>query len=816
MQDFEKLGLFYLGKEYDVAQSQLLENLVLYDSKDLVTHAVCIGMTGSGKTGLCISLIEEAAIDGVPAIVVDPKGDLTNLMLTFPSLSAGDLLPWIQEEEARKKGVSPQEYAEAQAAKWSQGLQQWGQDTSRIQRLKNAADFCIYTPGSTAGIPLSVLSSFSAPTEEVLNDPELFNEAVQISVSSLLSIAGIDYDPIESREFILLSAVLRDAWQNRTDLDLPNLILNLQKPPFEKIGVIDLESFYPAKERFALSLRLNNLLASPGFDLWMKGEPFDVGHLLYQKDGKPRVSILSIAHLNDAERMFFVTLLLNRVIGWMRNQSGTTSLRALFYMDEIFGYFPPTANPPSKTPLLTLLKQARAFGLGVVLSTQNPVDLDYKGLSNAGTWFIGRLQTQRDKDRVLEGLQSVADAQSSQFDSASMDRLLSSLGNRVFLLNNVHEDHPVVFQTRWALSYLSGPLTRDQIHNLMKDRAAEADIEKISVPSPSDKPSTGPSSAPAARINRPVLPPDIEQFHVPVRSNPPPSSQITYVPHLYGSASIFLFDKKMDISHTSRISHISLLEEAAVSTPWEHAEIFDMFQNDFTRDGENGNYRDLLQDFCRPRFYANAMSAYQDFLYRTYSKEIWKSPSQKIFSQVDESEKDFRMRIQQAYREQRDQIVEDLRKKYATKMASIEEKIRRAEQTLAKEQEQSRQQKLQTAVSIGTSFLSALFGRKTISATSLGRASTAMRSVGRSVKESQDISRAQENLSALEEQLRQTDQALNEETTRIDTLLNPLSETFETVSIRPRKTDIKVDLAGLLWIPYWVQPNGTTTPAFGR
>ncbi|MCA9086899.1 MAG: ATP-binding protein, partial [Planctomycetaceae bacterium] len=209
-------------------------------------------------------------------------------------------------------------------------------------------------------------------------------------------------------------------------------------PPFDRIGVIGLENFYPQADRFQLAMLLNNLLASPGFSSWMEGESLDIQKMLYSPDGKPRFTILSIAHLSEAERMFFVTIFLNEVVSWMRAQSGTSSLRAILYMDEVFGYFPPTANPPSKTPMLTLLKQARAFGLGVVLATQNPVDLDYKGLSNAGTWFIGRLQTERDKARVLDGLEGASAAAGHAFDRRQMEVILSGLGSRVFLLNNVH------------------------------------------------------------------------------------------------------------------------------------------------------------------------------------------------------------------------------------------------------------------------------------------------------------------------------------------------------------------------------------------
>ncbi|HYN99002.1 MAG TPA: DUF87 domain-containing protein, partial [Actinomycetota bacterium] len=406
--DFEKLGSFYLGRLYDLATKQAEPDLLLYDSKDLTTHAVCVGMTGSGKTGLCLGLIEEAAIDGIPAILIDPKGDLANLMLTFPDLSPADLEPWVNADQAASEGISVPELATRQAEMWRTGLAEWGQDGGRIRRLKDAAEVAIYTPGSKAGIPVSVLKSFTAPSAAVLADSEALADRISSTVTALLSLAGIEADPIRSREHILLSTILGSAWREGRSLELADLIQLIQNPPMTRIGVMEVESFFPAKDRFELALGLNSLLASPGFEVWMEGEPLDIGAMLRTAEGKPRLAILSIAHLNDTERMFFVSLVLSEMLAWTRSQAGTTSLRALLYMDEIAGYFPPVANPPSKAPLLTLLKQARAFGVGIVLATQNPVDLDYKGLSNAGTWLIGRLQTARDTDRVLEGLEGAA------------------------------------------------------------------------------------------------------------------------------------------------------------------------------------------------------------------------------------------------------------------------------------------------------------------------------------------------------------------------------------------------------------------------
>jgi len=463
---FEKLGQFYLGKVADPASQAVTQEYLLYDSKDLVTHAVCVGMTGSGKTGLCIDLLEEAAIDGIPALIVDPKGDMGNLALLFPDLRPEDFRPWINEDEAAQAGRSPDEFAGDQAKLWKEGLGEWGQDENRIRLLLEKADISIYTPGSNAGLPLSVLKSFDAPPNELIEDTDLFRQRISTTASGLLGLLGIQADPLQSREHILISNLLEAAWSAGESIDLPGLIQRIQLPPLKRIGVFELDAFYPVAERSKLAMMLNNILAAPGFGSWLEGHPLEIGNLLYTPAGKPRLSILSIAHLSDPERMFFVTLVLNQLLGWMRQQPGTSSLRALFYMDEIFGSFPPVAEPPCKRPLLTLLKQARAYGLGLVLTTQNPVDLDYKGLANAGTWFIGRLQTENDKERLLGGLAGVG----GNIDLDKVSRQISALKKRVFLMHNVHEIAPVLMSTRWAMSYLRGPLTRQQIKQLMDEK----------------------------------------------------------------------------------------------------------------------------------------------------------------------------------------------------------------------------------------------------------------------------------------------------------------------------------------------------------
>jgi hypothetical protein len=824
MEDYEKLGVFYLGRPYDLGTKSAKEGLILYDSKDLVTHGVCVGMTGSGKTGLCIALLEEAALDGVPAIAIDPKGDLPNLLLTFPELRMEDFAPWINEDDARKKELSAEEYAKKQAEMWKNGLAGWGQTGERISRLRQSADFVIYTPGSSAGIPVSILKSFAAPPAAILNDTELLGDRISSTATSLLGLMGKEADPIRSREHILISTILDSAWKQGRDLDLASLIQQIQAPPVNKIGVMDIESFYPSKERFDLALSLNNLLAAPGFNAWLEGEPLDINSILYAPDGKPRVSIFSIAHLNDAERMFFVSLLLNQILGWTRMQSGTNSLRAIIYMDEIFGYFPPVANPPSKMPLLTLLKQARAFGVGILLATQNPVDLDYKGLANTGTWFIGRLQTERDKLRVLEGLEGVSASAGTKFDRQSMEETLAGLGNRIFLLNNVHEDAPEIFETRWVMSYLRGPMTRNQIKSLMDQRktagvsaqaapAAAASFAPTFAPSHQAMPAAVSSGVKGAE--RPLLPPDISQYFVPIRGSQSVGQTLTYNPMLLGMAQVHFADTKTRVDMSQEVTFITQITEDPISVNWDNSTeaIFNI--SDLEKSpNEPAQYSQLPAAAGNARSYDVWNKDFADWLYRNQKVELLKSPSLKQFSTPDESERDFRVRLQQSAREQRDEATEKLRQKYASKMAALEEKVRRAQQAVDREAEQAKQQKMQTAISVGTTLLSAFVGRKAVSYSSLGRATTAARGASRIMKESQDIKRAQETVATHQQRLEELDASFKSEMEALATKIDPLTEELESVSVRPAKKDISVRLTTLVWIPHWQSQDGTLSPAW--
>jgi hypothetical protein len=780
---FEKLGVFYLGK------TKADNSLLLYDSKDLVTHAVCVGMTGSGKTGLCINLLEEAAIDGIPAIIIDPKGDLCNLLLTFPNLTPEDFAPWVEE------GVD----AAQQAQLWKEGLAKWGEDGERIKRLRDAADFRIYTPGSNAGLPVSILKSFVAPPETIRQDNEALAERINTTVTSLLALIGIDADPVRSREHILLSNILNHEWSAGRDLDIANLIQKVQTPPITKVGVMELDSYFPADARFELAMSLNHLLASPSFASWMEGESLDVAKFLHTESGKPRLSIFSIAHLSDAERMFFVSLLLNQVLGWMRTQSGTTSLRAILYMDEIFGYFPPVANPPSKLPLLTLLKQGRAFGLGVVLATQNPVDLDYKGLANTGTWFLGRLQTERDKARVLEGLEGIAAGTGQKFDKQAMEQLLAGLDKRIFLLNNVHDDAPELFETRWALSYLRGPLTRAQIKLLMDPlKAVVPSTSVVSAPPPAPVTASAPP-----KTERAILPPDVSQYYIPVRSSGEANTTLTYHPMLLGTAEVRYSNSKT-VEMTQQLNLLAAFADGPAGLDWSQATSIDLPVGDLESEPEaNAQFAEVPAEATKAKSYATWRKDFANWIYRNQRLELLESPTLEIVSNPGESERDFRVRLQQLAREQRDEAVEKLRQKYAPKFDALEDRKRRAEQAVEREAEQAKGQKVQTAISFGATLLSSFLGRKRTSLSTLGRATTAARGVSRSMKESSDVDRAQENVEAVSQKLADLEADFQAETKALEQSLDPQTEQLEKVSLKPTKANIAVKVLTLAWAPYW-------------
>jgi hypothetical protein len=839
--DFEKLGAFYLGKQYDVGEGKGLDRLLMYDARDLTTHAVCVGMTGSGKTGLCIDLLEEAAIDNVPAIIIDPKGDMTNLLLSFPELRPEDFRPWINPDDARRKGMTQEAFAAQQAELWRNGLAEWGQSGERIRMLRDAADFTIYTPGSDAGIPVSILQSFAAPSLSWERDAELLRERIQGAVSALLGLVGVEADPVQSREHILLSNLFEHFWRQGEDLDLPKLILSIQKPPVRQLGVFDVDTFFPEDDRFELAMRINNIIAAPAFESWLRGQPMDVAGFLSTPDGKPRHSIFYIAHLSDAERMFFVTMLLNQVITWMRTQPGTTSLRALLYMDEIFGFFPPVANPPSKQPMLTLLKQARAFGVGVVLTTQNPVDLDYKGLTNAGTWFIGRLQTERDKMRVLDGLESASAQAGEALDRGELSRIISALGKRVFLLHNVHEEAPVTFQTRWAMSYLRGPLTRLQVQDLMAGQQPDEPVGtalegtpiapgKPSAVQPTSAGATKPESAAAPDVAFAMAPPSlssrIQQVYLPLRRGASTTAldleseaggpielqarHLLYVPAVLGAGSLRFVDRTRDVDEREDFMLLAQPPERAGMLSWEQAQALDLTIRDLRDQPEpKATFDELPESINESPEFTALEKDLDDQLYYNSSVTLLYSPLLDIYSRPKETEREFRMRLQQVARERRDEEIDEITERYQDKIDKVEDRLRREEADLAQQEADAAARKRETLVSVGESVVGMFLGRR-----STRIASTALSKQRQATKAKLRLQETEEDVVELEEDIKELEEELQEEVAEIRTRWEEALTELEEYEVRPRREDVQIGVFGLAWTPHWritYQDRGGTT-----
>jgi len=802
-EQYEKLGAFYMGREYDTESKAMTEDLVMYDSKHLVTHGVVLGMTGSGKTGLCLALLEEAAMDGVPVIAIDPKGDIGNFLLQFPNLSAAEFRPWVNEDDARRKERTVEAHAENQAQTWEKGLAEWGQDKGRIQRLREKVDMAIYTPGSNAGLPVSILSSLDAPDEAIMEDRELLADRISSTVSSMLGLMGVDADPVQSKEHILLSNIVAYFWAKNQNLSLEVLVRAIQQPPIRKVGVVDIDTFLPESKRSDLAMKLNNLLASPGFGVWLEGEPLDIQRMYFTPEGKPRISIFCISHLSDSERMFFVSLLMNQLLGWMRQQSGTTSLRALFYMDEIFGYLPPTANPPSKKPMMTLLKQARAFGLGLLLGTQNPVDLDYKALSNIGTWFLGRLQTERDMQRVLDGLQGAASSSGVTFDRATLQKLLAGLGNRVFLMNNVHENHPLVFQVRWVMSYLSGPLSRNQIKLLMdpmrpaKKAAAEADSDGFAPPGAT-------ASAVGSRNTiKPRLPEGVEEHFL--RSNGGMNAEhLTYVPALLRSAEVTFEDSRKGVSGARVVTLVNEIDVKGQRIHWDRFIDIprDLEVAKFEVEAEEGAaYEELPGAAVKSATYDRIEKDFIDLLYREETMEVFFSPLIKAYSNPDESEGDFKTRMAQQVRELRDKAVDELRAKAAKTLKTMQDKAVKALAKVDAQKSRANSAKMATMMKVGSSLLGALLGGRK-SGLSTMASSTTVTGVQRAWQQSKQADAAEQELENIKLEMAQFEKNTDEEISRLQEQYDPSRLVLETVKLTPLKKNIRPVATGILWLPY--------------
>lgn len=777
---YEKLGLFYMGKDVDKKTMMPTEALTLLKNKNFTTHAAIIGMTGSGKTGLGIGIIEEAAIDNIPSIVIDPKGDMGDLCLTDPTFSAAAFEPWVRDE-ATSKGEDPAVYAGKTAQVWKEGLESWGQERSRVEKFSKVKK-TIYTPGSSSGVSINIMASMDVPPPEVMDDSDMLASFLKSTVSSLLSLIGIEADPIDSKEYILLAQIISANWIAGKSITIEELIGSIINPPFKKVGVLPLEGYYPQSERFKFATKFNAVVASPSFSSWLKGEDLDIQRLLYDEEGKAKIAIFSIAHLTDDERMFFVTLLLNKYIAWMRHQSGTSSLKTVLYMDEIFGFFPPTKNPPSKEPMLLLLKQARAYGVGVVLSTQNPVDLDYKGLSNIGTWFIGRLQTAQDIDRVIDGL---GGKRGSSFDKSEIRELLSNLQKRTFFLKSAHLDDVRLFTTRWVMSYLKGPLKKREISVLMKSQKESEKAQIAAVDLPTEREG---GQEMYEKYN--TLDSSIPQYY-----EVDASGKHRYRPTLGAKIRVGFYSQSRGIDEAEE-SIVTLSVDPTDSTiDWEAAESdesdFSRFPTQIPSDAKLGKLSDIVREDKGLR---KAKKLLEEMLYRERKLELYRCKKPKMESSPYESQGDFKVRIQDIMNDKKEEEIESLKERYDKKGSVLQDRLQRAIARVDKEESDVSSKTTDTMISAGMAVLGALFGRR-----STAKIGTTLNKGSRILKERGDVDRAQKRADEVQSKIVDLGYELEEKIDEMEDQYGIDNCEISTFSIKPRRSDIGVEEIGLVW-----------------
>lgn len=840
MQFIDAPSTFFIGAVYDPATKAIKKDeAVYYDSRDFTTHGLVLGMTGSGKTGLSLGILEEAILDGVPIICVDPKGDLGNLLLTFPEFNAAEFQNWIDPTEATNEGKDAAAYAAEKAEQWKNGLADWGITAERMAKLKAAADYTIYTPGSDSGIPISIVASLKAPKGGFDGQEEALREQINGTVSAILSLAGLEVEPVKDPEHVLLANIFEHNWRAGKDLSLEDIVMQVQKPPFEKLGVMSVDQYFAEKDRFALAMRLNSMVASPSFSAWLSGAPLDAQSLLYTADGKPRVSILYTAHLNDTERMFVMTLVLETLLAWIRNQSGTSSLRALLYVDEIFGYFPPVANPPSKEPLLRLLKQARAFGLGVLLATQNPVDLDYKGLSNIGTWFIGRLQSDGDRERVLSGLKEAA--ASTDMDLAEVKQLVAGIGSRVFLLRNVHDKGKVtLFSSRWAMNFLAGPLTRQQIGTLMADKRSKVAVATPEASAPAHTPAASTptvASAPAVADGlpegythtQPVIT-GVDSFFLPtslsagdairkyetergIRADAADKAALAYRPLLLAQAAILYDDTKSRVRHTTKHAfHVHEVESSGY-VRWDEHSAAVIEKRDLDDKPRGEIFAEVPAALSDPKRLKELQADLVDVLYKDYTLKVPYNAHFKVYGEPDEEAGKFEARVNQAAREARDEALDKVTERMENKIETLEERIKRKERELAEEQRKAQagqQDQLISVVEAGLSFLGGSRSARNISR--IGRASSRTGELKARVGDTQsEIDELVAEMDALKKEL-------EDQLAEVQAEFDEQQKDTEEYEIKPAKKDISVEVFAAGWLPYWMfTADGRTefAPAVG-
>ncbi len=754
--------------------------------------------------------------------MVDPKGDLANLLLHFPSLEPEDFRPWIDPDEARREGKPVEEVASETAALWRRGLADWEIGPERIQAVRDAVEYAVYTPGSESGLPVSIVASLSAPEGDWEAERELFRETIASTATALLGLVDIEADPVQSREHILLSNILETAWEAGEDVDLTELIRQVQSPPFERLGAFELDQFFPSDDRFELAMRLNNLLASPAFETWTRGAPLDIGSLLWTPEGKPRHSVFYLAHLSDSERMFFLTLLLAALESWVRRQPGSSTLRALFYMDEVFGYLPPTAAPPSKAPMLRLLKQARAFGLGLLLSTQNPVDLDYKALSNAGTWFVGKLQTEQDKARLLDGLEGAAAA--TGFDRATADDLISSLGKRVFLLHNVHEKKPEVFYTRWAMAYLRGPITRTQLDELNELAGAPQRAAAQEGAPAAAAPSVGTEER--LTSTRPAVPRGIEEYFLPAEQRPEkaltamgrPTGEIArkgmlYRPALLAQATVRFLDRKSGVDAVKTFTTLDPQPDRRGFIRWDESERAALDNDDLDSGPEaEASFAQLDAPLSDAKLMKKISSDFTDHIYQSLELRLLSNPELDLVAGPDTTEEEFRAQCDAAAEKASEGEEDKLKEKYSKKIESIRKKLAKEQRELAEDQAELSGRKMEEMATHAENLLGLFGGSR-----SRRRVSSSLTKRRMTSKAKADVEESQEAIEMFQRELEDLEEELHAALEELDDRWEEVADNIEELALTPKKKDIHEDLFGVAWVPYWqleVGGDRVEAPAF--
>lgn len=793
----EKLGEFYLGTS--VLPVNKKDQPTLYDAADLTTHAVIIGMTGSGKTGLGISLLEEASLDNIPVIAIDPKGDLGNLAFNFPERKPEQFAPWLDAGVASSQGLSVDELAQKTAKMWDEGLNASGQPVSRQQMLADGNEVTIYTPGSKAGVPIALLSEFAPPPKAVLDDGELYAESLDATVSGLLGLIGVQADAL-APEHVFLVQILKTAWDNKQTLSLADLIGQMISPPFDKVGILPLDSVVNEKTRQGLAMKLNTLLASPSFASWLTGVPLDAGRLLYGANNRPQTSVMNIAHLSDDERMFFITLLLNNLINWMRRQQGTSTLRAILYMDEVVGYLPPTANPPSKRLLLLLLKQARAFGVGVVLSTQNPIDLDYKALSNAGTWMIGRLQTAQDRERVTQGLLSAGEG---GLNKAELNTWFDQLGKRQFLLHNVHAKAPQIFKTRWAMSFLSGPLSKAAIEQITAANSASVDSPAASTSTSSTSntstaaPQTQPITA-AEKNTAPILPSDIDAWYLPTA--PKANGQATlYQPLVLAQVRVYYEDDKSGTNQHVTYNLQCPIEGDEID--WHNATPLNKLSSTWEQLQQVGHqpaeYQEVTGEVQDEKAWKAWKKTLNSHIRQNEQLELWYAPSLKVYGEVGEDEASFRQKLTIPLHEARDKAIKSIKEDLAKDTARLEKKQHTLNRQLADAEDKASSGWMDAGLSIGTALVGMFGSNKKMSSANLNRMRRAANSAGR-VKDNKDkVAMIKHEISLLQNEFTDLQQQEREQINALAGEYDIASVAIEQKTIAAKARDIEVLELGL-------------------